>query len=88
MLVNPTVAGLLQKVMAAVYRDEWGVQYTEDVRAKETNDKMNQKGVWANTYNIPGANLRLNVISGLFLDDLSAMAPEGHKSAANYALLP
>jgi hypothetical protein len=88
MLVNPTVAGLLQKVMAAVYRDEWGVQYTEDIRAKETNDKLNQKGVWANTYNIPGANLRLHVISGLFLDDLSAMAPVGHKAAANYALFP
>jgi hypothetical protein len=88
MLVNPTVSGMLQKVMAAVYRDEWGVQYTEDIRAKETNDRMNQKGVWANTYNIPGVNLRLNVISGLFLDDLSAMAPVGHKTAANYALFP
>ena len=88
MLVTPVVGSLIQKVMAAVYKDEWGVTFTENLQAKTINDSLNKLGVWANTYHIPEINLRLNVISGLFLDDMVAMAPAGHKTAANYALFP
>lgn len=86
MLTNTRSAGLIQKVMAAAYNEEWNVQYTENLRAGVTNDTLNKKGVHLNSYDIPEANLRLNVMSGFFMDDLLSMAPAEHKQAVTYAM--
>lgn len=85
MLVNPAVAALIKRVMAAVYKDQNGVQYVENIKPG-TNDIIAKNGVWANTYYLDEINLRLNVISGFWLEDMLSMAPAGHKNAATYAL--
>jgi hypothetical protein len=84
-LVNPAVAALIKRVMAAVYKDSFGVQYTEIVKP-QINDAIAKAGVWANQYYLDEINLRLNVISGFWLEDMLSMAPAGHKNAASYAL--
>lgn len=84
-LVNPQVAALIKRVMAANYKDSFGVQYVENIKPG-TNDTLAKNGVWANTYYLDQANIRLNVISGFWLEDMLSMAPAGHKNAATYAL--
>jgi hypothetical protein len=84
-LVNPSVAALIKRVMAAVYKDVMGVQYTEQT-AGGLQQNLTKNGVWANTYQIDEINLRLNVISGFWLEDMLSMAPAGHKNAATYAM--
>lgn len=85
MLVNPTVAALVKRVLASVYKDSFGVQYVENLKPG-TNDILAANGVFANSYHLDEINVTLNVISGLFLEDFQAMAPAAHKNAANYAL--
>lgn len=84
-LVNPTVAALIKRVMVAIYKDSYGVQYFETTKGGEFAE-LEKKGVWANTYQLDEINLRLNVISGFFLEDMLSMAPAAHKNAATYAL--
>jgi hypothetical protein len=60
--------------MAAVYKDSFGVQYTEIVKP-EVNDAIAKNGVWANQYYLDEINLRLNVISGFWLEDMLRWRP-------------
>ena len=85
LLVNPTMGALIKRVMAAVYKDTFGVQYTENLKPG-TNETLAANGVWNNTYNMDQINMELNVISGLFLEDFRSMAATAHKNATNYAL--
>lgn len=85
MLVNTKTAAILKRVFAQQYKDAYGVSYVENLHKGE-NRLFEQNGVWANTYELDQANIKLNVISGFFLDDMLSMAPAGHKNAANYAL--
>lgn len=85
MLVNPAVAALIKRVFATVYKDSFGVQYTEQTQPG-LQQNLVKNGVWANTYQMDEINLRLNVISGFWLEDMLSMAPAGHKNAATYAL--
>lgn len=87
MLVNPYMGGLIKRVMAAVYKDTFGVQYTENLRPG-TNDILAANGVWNNTYHLDDHNITLNVISGFFLEDFNSMTPTAHKTATNYAIFP
>ena len=68
-LVNPTVAALIKRVFATVYKDSFGVQYTEQTQPG-LQQNLVKNGVWANTYQMDEINLRLNVISGFWLEDM------------------
>lgn len=85
-LVGTRTAANLKKVIAAVYRDGYNIQYQQQVGQGQRELFSQTKGVWANSYDLDDFNLRLNVISGYWLDDLLAQTPVGHQNATSYAM--
>lgn len=86
MLVNPTVAALVKRLMASVYKDGFGITYVENVKDGNGNDSLANYNVFNTSYHLDEINVQLNVISGFFLEDFNAMAPTAHKQATNYAM--
>lgn len=85
-LVNTHTASLIKRTIAQVYKDNFAIQYQQQV-GKKTQETFSQtNGIWANSYDLDDFNLTLNVISAFWLDDMFAQTPTGHKAATRYAL--
>ena len=80
-------ASLIKGVMAATYKDKYGLSYTQEL-GKGANETFAQThGIPANSYDFEEWGFRLNVLTDPFFYDLVRGAPSSHRQAARYAFI-
>jgi len=80
-------ASSIKSVMAAYYKDRYGIQYTQEVGRGANEQFMQTHGVAVNSYDIEDEAVRINVISDPSFHDLVRAAPTAHQQASRYAMI-
>lgn len=82
--VDMRTAKSIKKALAAAYREEMGIQYTQEIGKGKAETFMQTHGIAVNSYDLENVGVRLNVITDPFFYNLAEAAPAAHRQAARY----
>jgi hypothetical protein len=74
----------IKKALANAYREELGIQYTQEVGKGKSEQFAQTHGIQVNSYDLEDVGVRINVITDPFFYNLAEAAPLAHRRAARY----